>query len=134
MSIAIINAAVARNVPYCTVKKTADVVCFLHILRRHHFIYGFACDDVSEKIFVYFRFHKFRSIFQGLRVFSRPGHRRFITYTDFANYTKNTHPGQIFILNSTYSRGYASSDNFMALNKSFMDSKFKSGELLATVW
>lgn len=133
MSIAIINAAVARNIPYCTVKKTHDVLCFLNLLRRHHFIYGFACDGVSEEVFVYFRFHKFRSVLHGLRTYSRPGHRRFVSYRAFMRYAHKMDPGQIFILNSTYSSGFSSLSNFEVQNRQYVNSKFKSGELLATV-
>lgn len=138
-----LNQARQKRAMFCVVRRTEYTVQFLHTLRAHHLIYGFGCTvsnawvEGLRYVFVYFRFHKYRPTFRGIRIFSTPGHRRWITYDRFTKLARSADVGQIFITNSAHKGGLFTSKGFeyrYNRNDHRSERRFKCGELVASAW
>ena len=132
-TIAVLNQARARKTLYCTVRKTKYMLKFLQVLRQHNYIYGFTADPETDKIYVYFRFHKHRPTLNGLKQISKPGHRRYVTFNRFNRLSHQMTVGQIYVTNSSFADGLSSAHGY-ELFYNRINRKQKCGELLATVW
>lgn len=118
---------------YCEVKNCKQTVLYLRALRENSMIYGYSKIPNSERIVVYLRYYRNRPILKNLKLYSKPGHRRFINKRNIFNITKTTNLGNILLVgtsrSSTLEQLYVSK-----YDKQLIYSNKNFGELISMVW
>lgn len=118
---------------YCEVKNCKQTILYLRALRENSMIYGYSKIPNSDRIFVYLRYYRNRPVIKDLKLYSKPGHRRFVSRKNIFNITKGVNPGNVLLVgtskSSTLEQLYVSKHDkhFVYSNKNF-------GELLSMAW
>lgn len=118
---------------YCEVKKCKQTILYLRALRQNSIIYGYSVIPKTDRVFVYLRYFRNRPVLKDIRLYSKPGHRRFVSKKNIFSITQRTNPGNVLLVGtsrtSSLEQLYVSKyDKFMQYsNKNF-------GELLSMVW
>jgi len=87
---------------YCEVKKCKQTLMYLKALRENSIIYGYSVVPETNRVFVYLRYYRNRPSMKSIRLFSKPGFRRFIAKrTLFEVINKKTNPGCVLLVNSS---------------------------------
>jgi len=119
---------------YCEVKKCKQTLMYLKALRENSIIYGYSIVPETNRVFVYLRYYRNRPSMKSIRLFSKPGFRRFISKrTIFEVINKKTNPGCVLLVNSskTSKIEQLTSSRF---DKDIQFSNKNFGELISCVW
>ena len=118
---------------YCEVKNSKQTILYLRALRENSMIYGYSILPKTNKIFVYLRYYRNRPIIKDIRLYSKPGHKRYLNRYNSFKITKIINPSNVLLV------GTSKTSTLEQLFISKYDKQYQLGnkhfgELLSMIW
>lgn len=134
MTFGLVKQAHHQKKVYCEVKKCKQTLVYLKALRENSLIYGYTIVPKTNRVFVYLRYYRNRPSMKHIRLFSKPGFRRFISKVNiFRIVNQKTNPGSVLLVNSAKTKKIEQL-TVSRFDKNMQYSNKNFGELISCVW
>jgi len=118
---------------YCEVKNSKQTIFYLKSLRKNSFIYGYSLIPETNRVFVYLRYYRNRPTLRGIKLYSKPGHKRTITKKNIFEIARRTNPGNSVIVGTSKTATLEITSMFKH-DKYLQFANTHFGELMSMVW
>lgn len=119
---------------YCEIKLCKQTMVYLRALRENSLIYGYSLVPKTNRVLVYLRYYRNRPAIKTIRLFSKPGFRRYVTKRNlFKTVTTKTNPGGVLLVSTTRTSKIEQL-SVSKFDKQLQFSNKNFGELISGVW
>jgi len=132
-SYGLVKQAHIQKKVYCEVKNSKHTIFYLKSLRKNSFIYGYSIVPETNRVFVYLRYYRNRPTLRGISLYSKQGHKRYITKKNIFKISRRTNPGNSVIIGTSKTSTLEITSMFKH-DKYLQFSNSHYGELMSMVW
>lgn len=133
VSYGLVRQAHHQKKVYCEVKMSLQTALYLRSLRNSAMIYGYSLIPGTNRVFVYLRYYRNRPAIKEIKLYSKPGHKRYINTKNIFHITQRTNPGTGLLVGT--SKTSTLEDLFLfRYDKHLNYSNRNFGELMSMVW
>lgn len=133
MSYGLVRQSHHQKRVYCEVKMSKQTVLYLRFLRKNAMIYGYSLIPGTNRVLVYLRYYRNRPVIKDIRLYSKQGHKRFLSRKNMFEITQRTNQGNAILVGT--SRTATLEESFMfRFDKHYNYANRNYGELMAMVW
>jgi ribosomal protein S8 len=132
MSYGLVRQSHHQKRVYCEVKMSLQTVLYLRFLRKNSMIYGYSLIPETSRVLVYLRYYRNRPVIKDIRLYSKQGHKRYLTRKNTFEITQRTNPGNGILVGTSKTSTLENAFLFR-FDKHFNYANQNYGELMAMV-